>query len=145
MSANFRLVLGSREFWTYALPGALSYGSIFAFISGSSPVLIRILQVPTSMFGFCFAFGVSGYMSGTILCRHLLPKFGQAITLRIGTTMSSRSWRPVPDRRRLRRRPLVAGGRRDVPDDAGARRQFPGLAGLARSRPSPSRLTPPLA
>jgi DHA1 family bicyclomycin/chloramphenicol resistance-like MFS transporter len=88
LSANFRLVLGSREFWTYALPGALSYGSIFAFISGSSPVLIRILQVPTAMFGFCFAFGVSGYMSGTIVCRHLLPKFGPALTLRIGTTIS---------------------------------------------------------
>jgi len=88
LAANFRLVLGSREFWTYALPGALSYGSIFAFISGSSPVLIRILQVPTGMFGFCFAFGVSGYMSGTILCRHLLPRFGPALTLRIGTTLS---------------------------------------------------------
>jgi len=88
LAANFRLVLGSREFWTYALPGALSYGSIFAFISGSSPVLIRVLQVPTAMFGFCFAFGVSGYMSGTILCRHLLPRFGPAVTLRIGTTMS---------------------------------------------------------
>jgi MFS transporter, DHA1 family, multidrug resistance protein len=88
LAANYRLVLGSREFWAYALPGALSYGSIFAFISGSSPVLIRILQVPTEWFGFCFAFGVSGYMSGTILCRRLLPKFGQAITLRIGTTMS---------------------------------------------------------
>ncbi|HEY0062798.1 MAG TPA: multidrug effflux MFS transporter [Telluria sp.] len=88
LRANFKLVLGAREFWTYALPGALSYGSIFAFISGSSPVLIRILEVPTAMFGFCFAFGVSGYMSGTILCRRLLPRFGAPITLRIGTTMS---------------------------------------------------------
>jgi MFS transporter, DHA1 family, multidrug resistance protein len=88
LSANYRLVLGSREFWAYALPGALSYGSIFAFISGSSPVLIGVLQVPTAWFGFCFAFGVSGYMSGTILCRRLLPRFGQATTLRIGTTLS---------------------------------------------------------
>ncbi len=88
LAANYRLVLGAREFWTYALPGALSYGSIFAFISGSSPVLIRVLQVPTAMFGFCFAFGVSGYMAGTILCRRLLPRFGPAITLRIGTTLS---------------------------------------------------------
>lgn len=86
--ANYRLVLGSREFWAYALPGALSYGSIFAFISGSSPVLIRVLQVPTAWFGFCFAFGVSGYMIGTIVCRRLLPKFGQTLTLRIGTTIS---------------------------------------------------------
>ena len=86
--ANWRLVLGSREFWANALPGALSYGSIFAFISGSSPVLIRILHVPTAWFGYCFAFGVSGYMTGTIVCRRLLPAFGPAITLRIGSTLS---------------------------------------------------------
>ena len=85
---NWRLVLGSRQFWAYALPGALSYGSIFAFISGSSPVLIEILQVPVAWFGYCFAFGVSGFMAGTILCRRLLPAFGPAITLRIGSTMS---------------------------------------------------------
>ena len=88
LKANYRLVLGSREFWANALPGALSYGSIFAFISGSSPVLIRILDVPVAWFGYCFAFGVSGYMSGTILCRKLLPKFGPETTLRIGSTMS---------------------------------------------------------
>ena len=88
LAANWRLVLGSREFWAYALPGALSYGSIFAFISGSSPVLIGILQVPVAWFGYCFAFGVSGYMGGTILCRRLLSAFGPAITLRIGSTMS---------------------------------------------------------
>lgn len=86
--ANYRIVLGSREFWAHALPGALSYGSIFAFISGSSLVLIGVLNVPTAWFGYCFAFGVSGYMSGTIVCRRLLPRFGPVITLRIGSAMS---------------------------------------------------------
>ena len=85
---NFRLVLGAREFWANALPGALSYGAIFAFISGSSLVLIRVLQVPTAWFGYCFAFGVSGYLGGTILCRRLLPRFGQGATQRIGATAS---------------------------------------------------------
>ena len=85
---NFGVVLGAREFWANALPGALSYGSIFAFISGSSLVLIRVLHVPTAWFGYCFAFGVSGYLGGTIVCRRLLPKFGQAMTQRIGGTMS---------------------------------------------------------
>jgi DHA1 family bicyclomycin/chloramphenicol resistance-like MFS transporter len=85
---NFRLVLGAREFWANALPGALSYGSIFAFISGSSLVLIRVLHVPTAWFGYCFAFGVSGYLGGTIVCRRLLPRFGQAATQRIGSTAS---------------------------------------------------------
>jgi DHA1 family bicyclomycin/chloramphenicol resistance-like MFS transporter len=86
--ANWRLVLGARAFWANALPGALSYGAIFAFISGSSPVLIGILHVPTEWFGYCFAFGVSGYMTGTIVCRRLLASFGPAITLRIGSTIS---------------------------------------------------------
>lgn len=86
--ASYRLVLGSREFWAYALPGALSYGSIFAFISGSSLVLIRVLDVPTSMFGYCFATGVSGYLLGTIVCRRMLGRLGVATTLRIGSAAS---------------------------------------------------------
>lgn len=85
---NFKRVLGAREFWANALPGALSYGSIFAFISGSSLVLIRVLHVPTAWFGYCFAFGVSGYLIGTIICRRLLPRFGQAATQRIGSAAS---------------------------------------------------------
>lgn len=85
---NFKLVLGAREFWANALPGALSYGSIFSFISGSSLVLIRVLQVPTEWFGYCFAFAVSGYLAGTLACRRLLPRFGQTATQRIGSTMS---------------------------------------------------------
>jgi DHA1 family bicyclomycin/chloramphenicol resistance-like MFS transporter len=86
--ANYKLVLGSREFWAHALPGALSYGSIFAYISGSSPVLIRVLEVPTEWFGYCFAFAVSGYLGGTILCRRLLARYGPDHTLRIGSTLS---------------------------------------------------------
>jgi DHA1 family bicyclomycin/chloramphenicol resistance-like MFS transporter len=86
--ANYRIVLGSRQFWSYALPGALSYGSIFAFISGSSFVLIRVLGVPTAWFGYCFAFGVTGYMAGTILCRRLLPRLGTLRTFQIGTALS---------------------------------------------------------
>ncbi|RJG27382.1 multidrug effflux MFS transporter [Massilia cavernae] len=86
--ANYRHVLGAREFWAHVLPGALSYGAIFAFISGSSLVLIKVLGVPTAWFGYCFAFGVSGYLIGTIVCRKLLPRFGPTATLRIGSTMS---------------------------------------------------------
>ncbi|HEY0846863.1 MAG TPA: multidrug effflux MFS transporter [Noviherbaspirillum sp.] len=86
--ANYRIVLGARAFWAHALPGALSYGAIFAFISGSSFVLIRVLQVPTEWFGYCFAFGVSGYMTGTILCRRLLTSLGARNTFRFGSALS---------------------------------------------------------
>lgn len=85
---NYRIVLGSRAFWAYALPGALSYGSIFAFISGSSLVLIRVLGVPTAYFGYCFAFAVSGYMLGTLVARRLLPNLGVDGALRLGTSVA---------------------------------------------------------
>ncbi|SNT15064.1 MFS transporter, DHA1 family, bicyclomycin/chloramphenicol resistance protein [Noviherbaspirillum humi] len=86
--ASYRLILGSREFWLHALPGAFSYGAIFCFISGSSIVLIRVLTVPTAWFGFCFAFGVSGYLIGTLLCRRLLPRMGTQSAFRLGTLLS---------------------------------------------------------
>lgn len=85
---NYRLVLGSREFWAYAVPGALSYGAIFSFISGSSFVLINVLGVPTEWFGYCFGLGVSGYMSGTLICRRLLKNINGMQALRIGTACS---------------------------------------------------------
>ncbi|BBB65367.1 Bcr/CflA family drug resistance efflux transporter [Undibacterium sp. YM2] len=85
---NYRIVLGAPVFWVYALPGALSYGSIFVFISGASFVLIKVLLLPTAWFGYCFAFGVSGYLSGTVVCRHLHARFGTKITMRMGSSLS---------------------------------------------------------
>jgi DHA1 family bicyclomycin/chloramphenicol resistance-like MFS transporter len=87
--ANYRIVLGSRDFWAYALPAALSYGAIFAYISGSSFVLIRVLHVPTEWFGYGYAFGVSGYMTGTMVCRRLLPRLGADASFRFGTCVSA--------------------------------------------------------
>ncbi len=85
---NYKIVLGNPSFWAYAIPGALSYGSIFAFISGSSLVLIKILNLPTSWFGYCFAFGVSGYLTGTIVCRHLHKQIGDERAFMLGTRVS---------------------------------------------------------
>lgn len=85
---NYKLVLGSREFWLHVMPASLSYGGIFLFISGSSFVLIKVLGVPTEWFGFCFGAGVSGYMTGTLICRRLLKSISGEQALRIGTTVS---------------------------------------------------------
>lgn len=86
--AVYRRIAGSGVFWAYTLPGALSYASIFAFISGSSFVLIRVLGVSTELYGYCFAFGVSGYLLGTLACRRLLRRLGLARTLAVGATLS---------------------------------------------------------
>lgn len=76
-------------FWAYALPGALSYGSIFVFIAGVAFALIDVLEVPTEYFGYAWAVGVSGYLSGTLVCRRLLSALGMSRTLLTGTACSA--------------------------------------------------------
>ncbi|MGL4409837.1 MAG: multidrug effflux MFS transporter [Zoogloea sp.] len=85
LTATYRRILGSGAFWAYALPGALSYASIFVFISGTSMVLVKGMHMAPQEFGFYFALGVSGYLSGTLACQRLIRKKGVPFTLRLGT------------------------------------------------------------
>ena len=84
---NYGALLRSRAFWAYALPGALSFGMVFVYISGASFALIDVLGVPTRHFGYLFALGVLGYLVGTQLCRRMLPHYGLSRTLRVGSTL----------------------------------------------------------
>jgi DHA1 family bicyclomycin/chloramphenicol resistance-like MFS transporter len=88
LAATYRRIASADSFWAWALPGALSYAVIFTYISGSSFVLIDVLGVPTEIYGYCFAFGVSGYLLGTLACRRLLARIGLARALRLGTALS---------------------------------------------------------
>lgn len=85
--ATYLDVVRTPAFWAYALPGAISYASIFVFISGTPFVLIKVLGVPTQYYGYLFAFGVCGYLGGTLICRRLLSKIGVARVLTLGTTI----------------------------------------------------------
>jgi MFS transporter, DHA1 family, multidrug resistance protein len=88
LAANYVEILSHRQFLAYALLGALSYAGLFAFIAGSSSVLIEVLHVPTAYFGFCFSLVVLGYLSGTLLCRWLLRHWGLRATLAVGAWCS---------------------------------------------------------
>lgn len=85
LARSYLEVARSPAFWAYALPGTLSYASIFAFISGTPFVLIRVLGVPTQHYGYYFACGVFGYLGGTLLCRRMIGRIGMQRTLEIGT------------------------------------------------------------
>lgn len=87
IAATYRDVLRTPAFWAYALPGSISYASIFVFISGTPFVLIKVLGVPTQYYGYLFAFGVCGYLGGTLICRRLLGRIGIARMLALGTTV----------------------------------------------------------
>ena len=80
-------VVRTPAFWAYALPGSISYASIFVFISGTPFVLIKVLGVPTQYYGYLFAFGVLGYLGGTLICRRLLGRIGVPRVLALGTSV----------------------------------------------------------
>jgi len=88
LAAVYRRIASAESFWAYVLPGALSYAAIFVFISGSSFVLIDVLGVATESYGYCFAFGVSGYLLGTLACRRLLQRVGLANAVAVGAGLS---------------------------------------------------------
>ena len=87
--AGYAKVLRSPEFLVYTAVGAATYGGLFAFISGSSFVLIRALGVPTVWFGACFAFVVTGFLLGTFACRRLLPRLGLPRTVFAGAAFAA--------------------------------------------------------
>ena len=122
--AVYRRIASADFFWAYTLPGALSYAAIFSFISGSSFVLINVLGVPTEFYGYCFAFGVSGYLIGTLVCRRLLARIGLARTLTAGTHAFAVLRPAIRGAGIGRHRALVGGRRLPVPDDGRARHQL---------------------
>ncbi len=75
-------------FWAYALPGALSYASLFVFLSGSAQVLISVLKLPPHYFGYCFSLAVCGYLGGTMVCQRLIVRRGVEAALRVGAWLA---------------------------------------------------------
>lgn len=86
---NYARIARTPAFWAFCAPGTLSFMALFSFIAGSSFVLIDVLGVPTQYYGFCFAAGVLGYITGAWRCRHLLARVGMARTLGRGAALSA--------------------------------------------------------
>ena len=63
---NYLELLRNRHYCWQILGGASIYAGAFAFVSGSSFVLIDFMSIPPSQFGFWFAFNVLGYIAGNI-------------------------------------------------------------------------------
>ncbi|MBW7902026.1 MAG: multidrug effflux MFS transporter [Rhodocyclaceae bacterium] len=85
---NYAKIAGSAHFWACTLPGALSFGSIFVYLSGSAFLLINVFFVPTAYVGACFALSAGGYWCGTVICRRHLHRHGIDRTLRLGANAS---------------------------------------------------------
>jgi len=82
--ANARVIVGHAGWRASALVAAFCYCGLFAYISGSSFVLIGILGLSPMAFGFWFAVGVFGYMAGTYLGSRLTMRLGTVRMVRLG-------------------------------------------------------------
>lgn len=86
MLKSFRVLLRRPAYRVYVGLAGLSYGGLFAFISGSSFVLQGIYGLTEIAFAFSFAFCVLGYIGGTILAQRLVGLRGLDGTIAAGVS-----------------------------------------------------------
>jgi DHA1 family bicyclomycin/chloramphenicol resistance-like MFS transporter len=89
MLRTYRQVLRSPAFRAYTFAAAATYAGMFAFISGSSFVLMRTLGQSATAYAFSFSTMVAGYLVGTLFCRRLLPRQGMQRTIAIGASLQA--------------------------------------------------------
>ena len=89
MLRTYESVARSRAFRAYTLSAAATYASLFAFLSGSSFVLINVLGQTPTIFALSFATMVVGYLVGTVICRRLLVMHGIQRTVCAGASLQA--------------------------------------------------------
>ena len=76
LMTNLTALLADRRFLGYVLVAALMFGGQFAFISGSSFVLIEVLGVSPDVYGLCFGLVALGIMTGSFLAARFASRVG---------------------------------------------------------------------
>ena len=89
LATNAADLLGDRTFLGYVLVAALMFGGQFAFISGSSFVLIEVLEVAPDVYGLCFGLVAFGLMTGSFLTARLTPRLGIDRIIAAGSWLSA--------------------------------------------------------
>lgn len=88
MLANFSRLVSNRVFVGYSLALSGAYAALFAFISGSSFVVVDYFQVAPEHFGYFFTAIVIGYVCGTFSVGRLGYRFSGHQLLTAGTLLA---------------------------------------------------------
>lgn len=89
LATTFRGLLGQRDFIGYTLTNAVAFSGLFAFLSGSSFVLIDFLGVSPEEYGYLFALIVLGFFIGSLLSAKLSRRRSRHRLLIIATLLSA--------------------------------------------------------
>lgn len=88
MLKNYSILLRHRRYMGYVLSCSFVYSGLFAFISGSSFVVVGYFQVPEQYFGYFFAIAVAGYMLGSFVAGRLSRRFQVNTLLMCGAVVA---------------------------------------------------------
>ncbi|AMJ62390.1 multidrug effflux MFS transporter [Bosea sp. PAMC 26642] len=81
---GFGVLLQNRAFRVYVALTGIAYAGLFAFISGSSFVLVGLYGLSPVSYGLSFAFGVLGFILGTIIAQRLVGRRGMDGVIGLG-------------------------------------------------------------
>ncbi len=87
MLRNFIHLLGHRAYVGYVMSCSFVFSGLFAFLSGSSFVIIDHFGYAAQHFGLFFALVVAGYMTGTLLGGRLSNRLGTDVLLKAGAVV----------------------------------------------------------
>jgi MFS transporter, DHA1 family, multidrug resistance protein len=87
MLASYRIVARNRRYLAYLSLGAVSFGGLFGWISAASFVMQNLYSLTPFVFGFYFAIGSLGYLTGTSAAAKLVMRIGLDATLGIGSVV----------------------------------------------------------
>ncbi len=81
---SYRIVARDSAYLAYLGLATTSYAGLFAWISGASFVLQNLYGLTPFVFGFAFAVGSIGYMTGTTVAARIVLRLGLDGTIGVG-------------------------------------------------------------
>jgi MFS transporter, DHA1 family, multidrug resistance protein len=135
-------ICSNPTFAAFSALSAASYGGLFTFLATSSFVFIKVLGLSKAQYGLVMFSMCFFYLTGTFVCRRLLPRFGvrnsvaiaAGLSLAGGTLMGVLAWAGVQNVWAIMLPYylfMLAHGIHQPCGQSGAVGPFPGAAGAA--------------
>jgi DHA1 family bicyclomycin/chloramphenicol resistance-like MFS transporter len=80
---NYASIIKYPQFYTYALTGAIAYGGLCAYISGSPNVFMELFRVNEQQYGWIFALVATGIISASQFNNLALKKSSSAQIIKV--------------------------------------------------------------
>ncbi|AYC35088.1 MFS transporter [Pseudomonas cavernae] len=87
LGGHYASLLSARSYRAFALALACTYGAMFCFIAGSSPVFVGLLGLTATQYGLVFGGIVSGLIVGALCTNRLIARHGAERIVAIGTSL----------------------------------------------------------